>query len=182
MLKKWRIGAKMTVSEIIADNRTLDECFNSVVQCMGEVEEDFNEERELDWWMNKYPTLEKAENALLEKNKELKNLDKNNFDSFIDYISKVSSIDREIMMLEMLIDELYDEWSPKGSQHSDFQIGTVFRSGKGRWLCTDIGTRTIIGIPYTPRRPDDMNGPPYFLQESVFDEHDIQALDILENI
>lgn len=61
----------------------------------------------------------------------------------------------------------------------DFKIGedfyTVYRTKQyhaKKWRCTDIGTRTIIAIPYDP---EWMTGPPYALAEVVFDEYDLEC-------
>lgn len=82
--------------------------------------------------------------------------------------------------------------------HRDFSIGLEFWSGTKRWRCTDIGTRVITAICMEPRGmvrseidpedrtkriqttyvsndPRDLNGPPYGVLESVFDEYDIEA-------
>jgi hypothetical protein len=80
-------------------------------------------------------------------------------------------------------------------EHSEFVIGRAFTTGHGLWRCTDIGTRTIIAIRVDaaevvsvlggretqsivdPRRdPGWLNGPPYALAETVFDEYDFPAL------
>ena len=83
-------------------------------------------------------------------------------------------------------------------KHSDFKIGMEFTTALGErlWRVTDIGTRTIIAI-----RIDDhkvcrynsetrtrvveidqeaekhgwFNGPPYAINENVFDEYDIEG-------
>ena len=31
-------------------------------------------------------------------------------------------------------------------RHSNFQIGTEFYTGTGKWRCTDAGTRAIVAI------------------------------------
>jgi hypothetical protein len=69
----------------------------------------------------------------------------------------------------------------------------TFRCGGGLWRCTDIGTRTIVAIRIDlvevggsppPRRTLSraeaeaegwLNGPPYAVAESVFDENDIEG-------
>lgn len=85
---------------------------------------------------------------------------------------------------------------PEGMKHSDFEIGKTFICGGRKWRCTDIGTRTIIGICLdnteivtTPRdaameaisrklsRAEAeaegwFNGPPLVVNEVVFDEYD----------
>lgn len=88
-------------------------------------------------------------------------------------------------------------------QHSDFQIGVEFKLNGARYRCTDVGSRTVIAIridevavvEYEPKShsldqqaarywPKKMNyiqaheaglfnGPPYALEERVFDENDI---------
>lgn len=78
----------------------------------------------------------------------------------------------------------------------DFVIGQEFRCGGKRWRCTGIGTRVIVAICLEPhevvsresgKRPDDPtrevryvtddpswhNGPPYAVEEYVFDEYDM---------
>lgn len=60
----------------------------------------------------------------------------------------------------------------------DFKIGETFFGSAGyEWLCTDIGTRTITAIMLEPDKEDYwFKGPPYSVEEKVFDEHEIQAL------
>jgi hypothetical protein len=75
-------------------------------------------------------------------------------------------------------------------EHNDFRIGIHFYLGRNKYLCTDIGKRTIVAISAdyadivthengntkTTRRKltrKDFSGPPYFLSEVVFDEFDI---------
>lgn len=36
--------------------------------------------------------------------------------------------------------------APRGMAHADFRIGTAFSSGGHIWLCTDVGTRTVIAL------------------------------------
>ena len=54
-----------------------------------------------------------------------------------------------------------------------FEIGKEFFSRSGRWLCTDIGSRTVTVIKKD--MPDDRwyAGPPYAVAEVVFDEDDM---------
>ena len=82
--------------------------------------------------------------------------------------------------------------------HDDFSIGLELWCGDKRWRCTDVGTRVITAICLEPRDmvrsevdpedktkriqihyvstdPRDLNGPPYSVVESVFDEYDIEA-------
>lgn len=62
---------------------------------------------------------------------------------------------------------------PVAMKHGDFSIGKKFRTATGEWLCTDVGTRVIAAI-----KIDDLEdaswakGPPYAVQETVFDEND----------
>ncbi len=80
-------------------------------------------------------------------------------------------------------------------KRSDFAIGRKFWCGGKRWRCTDVGTRVIVAICLEPHEiatsspgsgevgsvtddPKWLNGPPYAVAESVFDEHDIQGCSI----
>ena len=62
-------------------------------------------------------------------------------------------------------------------KHSDFTTGLSFRTTLGLWRCTDVGTRTIAAIKVGglggPTDPTDCQGPPYTIQELVFDENDL---------
>lgn len=77
-------------------------------------------------------------------------------------------------------------------RHSDFKIGTEFCTDTGKWRCTDVGTRVIVAIPLESRRniemdssgaaqvafgsnPADLAGPPYGVEEVVFDEYDFDG-------
>ena len=81
-------------------------------------------------------------------------------------------------------------------RHSDFQIGTEFFTGAGKWRCTDVGSRVIVAISVEPRTltrvhvgksgkrvkqsfisndPVDLTGPPYMVAEHVFDEYGLQG-------
>lgn len=66
-------------------------------------------------------------------------------------------------------------------KHIDFDIGTAFLTSTGQvWRCTDVGTRTILAIEiHRPDQPDRdpswFVGPPYSVQEVVFDEDDIRG-------
>ncbi|WP_125077084.1 hypothetical protein [Pseudoxanthomonas sp. SGT-18] len=62
-------------------------------------------------------------------------------------------------------------------KHADFVIGTEFETCAGqRWRCTDVGQRSIVAIELRPELEDAwFCGPPYPVQEVVFDEHDIAA-------
>ena len=64
--------------------------------------------------------------------------------------------------------------------HREFKIGLEFQCGIAKWRCTDIGTRTIVAIRITPFPEDEilrddtwLDGPPYLVEELVFDELDI---------
>lgn len=64
-----------------------------------------------------------------------------------------------------------DEASMK---HADFRIGTVFLGRAGfRWRCTDVGSRTILAIRLDHQDPHWYEGPPYIVQEAVFDEAEL---------
>lgn len=67
----------------------------------------------------------------------------------------------------------------------EFQIGKQFSCGDRTWICTDKGTRTVIAICISPRSrkndwlrgvdvfdPSWFAGPPYAVEEHVFDEYD----------
>lgn len=73
---------------------------------------------------------------------------------------------------------------------SDFKIGQTFICGGKRFRCTDIGSRVVIAVPMRARVSSNkaeprllseeetaengwLNGPPYAVQEVVFDENDI---------
>ncbi len=61
-------------------------------------------------------------------------------------------------------------------KHSDFHIGREFMAATGRWRCTDVGTRTIAAIRLDmDHDPTFYYGPPYLVDESVFDEYDIEG-------
>lgn len=53
----------------------------------------------------------------------------------------------------------------------DFYIGLEFYTGSGKWRCTDIGTRVITAIKLDHTDESWFNGPPYAVDESVFDEY-----------
>ena len=74
----------------------------------------------------------------------------------------------------------------------DFRVGGCFYLGGRKYLCTDIGARTVAaiclsglvvhknGAPTTvgeaeARRNGWLNGPPYPVQEQTLDECDIEA-------
>ncbi len=81
-------------------------------------------------------------------------------------------------------------------RHEDFRIGAEFWTATGNWRCTDVGTRTIAAIKLGPREirhtqtgdgrdwrqvtvdeddPSWLNGPPYAVAETLFDEDDIET-------
>lgn len=61
-------------------------------------------------------------------------------------------------------------------KHTDFEIGTNFYTVTGqRWLYTDVGSRTILAIELDPKLDNNwFKGPPYIVEEIVFDEKEIQ--------
>lgn len=58
----------------------------------------------------------------------------------------------------------------------DFEIGKPFFGLAGfEWLCTDKGTRTITAIMLEPDKDSSwFIGPPYAVDEVVFDEYDME--------
>ena len=58
-------------------------------------------------------------------------------------------------------------------QIPEFEIGKQFSCGGNIFLCTDVGSRTVIAIR-VDNVPDVswLSGPPYALAEDVFDEND----------
>ena len=83
-------------------------------------------------------------------------------------------------------------------RHSDFRIGTEFFTGAGKWRCTDVGTRVIVAVSLEPRKefrrksagggqltvssdPADLAGPPYGVEEVVFDEYDFDGCYLTES-
>lgn len=61
-------------------------------------------------------------------------------------------------------------------QLDDFEIGKEFYGLAGFvWKCTDKGTRTITAIMLDDRKdPSWYQGPPYIVDEVIFDENDMQ--------
>lgn len=59
----------------------------------------------------------------------------------------------------------------------EFKIGETFFASAGfEWLCTDKGTRTITAIMLDPDKDDSwFVGPPYAVEEVVFDENDMKS-------
>jgi hypothetical protein len=81
-------------------------------------------------------------------------------------------------------------------EHREFRIGLEFWCGGQRWRCTDVGSRTIAAISLEPRElvkishaddnsrqesrhisddPSWLLGPPYKIEEVLFDEYDIEG-------
>ena len=63
--------------------------------------------------------------------------------------------------------------------HGDFTEGDEFICGDRRWRCTDVGRRTIVAVCLSAHPEDQswFNGPPYAVEEHVFDENDLAACD-----
>lgn len=66
----------------------------------------------------------------------------------------------------------------------EFERGRDFKSAAGTFRCTDIGTRVVVAIRIgdaTVGKGADvdgwLNGPPYALEEIVFDEDDFEGLE-----
>ena len=59
--------------------------------------------------------------------------------------------------------------------YKDFKIGNDFYTHTGKWYCTDIGTRVIIAISLNQKDKKNYNGPPYSVQEIIFDEYDFEG-------
>lgn len=57
----------------------------------------------------------------------------------------------------------------------EFKIGQSFFTTTGKWLCTDIGQRIITAIKLDREDESWFNGPPYAIEEVVFDENDMPA-------
>jgi hypothetical protein len=136
----------------------------------------------LNLYLEEYPTLKSAEAELTERYQKTQKIhDKKAKQNkhFVKDLTKLIKLDHEIMMLEMTVDFHYRDWAPEGSELSDFSIGTIFRTGSGRWLCTDIGSRTVVAIRYTPSNVENMEGPPYVGVETVFDEFDLGGITVL---
>ena len=56
-------------------------------------------------------------------------------------------------------------------KHEEFSRGLLFYTGAGTWVCTDVGSRTIIAVKKVAIEAWP-KGPPYAVGESVFDEYD----------
>lgn len=86
----------------------------------------------------------------------------------------------------------------------DFQIGLEFWCGDKRWRCTDVGSRVVVAISFEPHEvvsietdPNDpsvrverrslsddyrwLDGPPYGVVESVFDEDSLKACTLTQH-
>ena len=63
----------------------------------------------------------------------------------------------------------------------DFKISQEFYTNSGKWKCTDVGTRVIVAIPLNEVDKKNFSGPPYSIQEIVFDEYDFDGC-FLESI
>lgn len=50
-----------------------------------------------------------------------------------------------------------------------------FWTDTGKWLCTDVGTRTVVAVPQDSRDGGMAFGPPYPVPESLFNEEALQA-------
>jgi hypothetical protein len=94
------------------------------------------------------------------------------------------------------LEERWLKYVPEGMEHSDFVIGKTFICGGRTFRCTDVGTRTIAAIclddttivtssldPTVEPKTRTLSraeaeadgwfhGPPYAVNESVFDEYD----------
>lgn len=89
-------------------------------------------------------------------------------------------------------------------KRNDFVIGQEFWCGGKRWRCTDIGTRVITAICLEPHEvvtlerngaggevretrevtadPSWHVGPPYAVEECVFDEYDMQGCSLTADV
>ena len=88
-------------------------------------------------------------------------------------------------------------------KHSDFRIDVEFWCGGKRWRCTDVGSRVIVAISLEPHEvveyvpssdgvspgqltrhltddPSWLNGPPFAIVESVFDEYDLPGCSLTQ--
>lgn len=67
-------------------------------------------------------------------------------------------------------------------KHSDFHIGLEFLGPAGfRWLCTDVGTRTVVAVRLDHEDPNWYQGPPYIATEEVFDERELESCHLSED-
>ena len=58
---------------------------------------------------------------------------------------------------------------------TDFGVGREFFTAAGKWRCTDVGTRTVVAMRVDRLDGSWYNGPPYAVEEVVFDENDIEG-------
>lgn len=99
--------------------------------------------------------------------------------------------------METVVQRSHSHIQLESVNHSEFIIGNTFWCGGSLWRCTDIGTRTIVamridrvevGTSAPDRRQTHQilsqteaeaegwfNGPPYAVDETVFDEFDIEG-------
>lgn len=59
-------------------------------------------------------------------------------------------------------------------KHRQFRIGGVFYTATGAWVCTDVGTRTVVAVRKASLDAHP-NGPPYSIAETAFDEYDLDG-------
>lgn len=66
----------------------------------------------------------------------------------------------------------------------DFKIGETFWTGAGEWVCTDIGTRTVIAVEVREidqhyelceSRPNLSQADPLLFSETVFNRYDFDG-------
>ncbi len=57
----------------------------------------------------------------------------------------------------------------------DFEIGKDFYTNSGKFRCTDIGSRVIVAIALNQKDKKNYNGPPYSIEEIVFDAYDFDG-------
>lgn len=64
----------------------------------------------------------------------------------------------------------------------DFYIGLEFVASAGfLFRCTDVGQRTITAIRLDKEDPSWYSGPPYAVEEIVFDEHDLPSCHLTDD-
>ena len=56
---------------------------------------------------------------------------------------------------------------------NEFKIGENFFTATGEWICTDVGTRTVIAIRKEEFDKAILKTPPYDCVEFLFDENDL---------
>ena len=59
-------------------------------------------------------------------------------------------------------------------RHEQFRIGRSFYTATGAWVCTYVGTRTIVAVKKA-RLDEHPDGPPYSIAEASFDEYDLDG-------